>query len=54
MLIYIVASSGRTTGVCLKPNDTVGDLKFRIEDKEWISQGTMIILNFIISYRLHV
>ena len=42
MLIYVNAPSGKTTGVSLGPSDTVGDLKVRIEDEEWIPQGTII------------
>ena len=42
MLIYIDAPSGRRTGVNLRPSDTVADLKIRIEDEEWIPQGTII------------
>ena len=49
MLIYVDAPSGRRTGVRLRPNDTVGDLKVRIEDEEWIPKGTMIF-NFITLY----
>ena len=45
MLIYVDAPSGRTTGVSLRPSDTVSDLKIRIEDKEWIPQGTIIKLH---------
>ena len=45
MLIYVDAPSGRTTGVSLRPSDTVGDLKVRIEDEEWIPRGTMIKLH---------
>ena len=43
MLIYVDAPSGRTTGVSLRPSDTVADLKVRIEDVEWIPQGTAVI-----------
>lgn len=42
MLIYVDTPSGRTTGVSLSSSDTVGDLKVRIEDEEWIPQGNMI------------
>ena len=41
MLIYVDAPSGRRTGVNLRPSDTVADLKIRIEDEEWIPQGTI-------------
>ena len=54
MLIYVDAPSGRTTGVSLRPSDTVGDLKIRIEDEEWIPQGTSSSLTCDISYRLDV
>ena len=39
MLIYVDTLSGRTTGVSLRPSDTVADLKVRIEQEEWIPQG---------------
>ena len=45
MLIYVDAPSGRRTGVSLRPSETVGDLKVRIEDEEWIPQGTIIQLH---------
>ena len=48
MLIYVDAPSGRRTGVRLRPNDTVGDLKVRIEEEEWIPKGTMIKLHYIV------
>lgn len=40
MLIYVVTPSGRTR-VSLRPSDTIGDLKVRIEDDEWIPKGTV-------------
>jgi hypothetical protein len=63
MLIYVVAPSGRTTEVSIRPTDTVGNLKIRIEDEEWIRQGTMIEFHYTVTqavvtwdifYRLHV
>ena len=41
MLINVDTPSGRTTGVSLRPSDTVADLKLRIEVEEWIPQGTI-------------
>ena len=41
-VIYLDGPSGRTTGISLRPSDTVDDLRVRIEDEEWIPQGTMI------------
>ena len=48
MLIYVDAPSGRTTGVSLRPSDTVTDLKVRIEYEEWIPQGTMIKMGYLL------
>jgi hypothetical protein len=45
LTIYVVAPSGAITGVGLRPSDTVGDLKVRIEDEQWIPQGTVIKLH---------
>ena len=46
MLIYVDTPSGRTTGVSLRPSDTVGDLKVRLEDGEWIPKGITIKLHY--------
>ena len=52
MLIHVDAPSGRTA-VNLRPSDTVADLKNRIEDEEWIPQGTTsLICN--ISFKLSI
>ena len=56
MIIYVNTPSGWTIGVNLRSSDTITDLKVRIEDEEWIPQGTVIKLHQhgISSYRSHV